>query len=104
MAVSQFHGTGKLIDLVRSPLVCRHYLSGRTCVEVSPSRNLSTLSVELLSHVQGDGMHVPEDVLLKELWGFDWDERWLQCFSALAFGGVFLALAVFAGAKFRFIQ
>ncbi len=47
---------------------------------------------------------VPEDVLAKQLWGFDYDERWLQCFISLAFTGFFMLIAVVAGAKVRHVK
>jgi hypothetical protein len=38
------------------------------------------------------------------VWGFDWDERWLQCCISLAFGGMFLLLSILVAAKVRYVK
>ena len=39
-----------------------------------------------------------------DTWGFHWDERWLQCFISLAFAGFWILIAMFAGAKIRYVK
>ena len=47
---------------------------------------------------------VSEEEFLKAIWGFDWDDRLLQCFIPLIFAAAFLAGAVWAAAKLRFTK
>ena len=77
------------------------------CVFSSDIHPCASIHHELLRSVftwQGGGQLIPEDELLKAVWDFDWDERWLQCFIALAYAGIFILLAVYAGAKIRYIK
>ena len=52
---------------------------------------------------QRQGLALEED-LANSIWGYFWSERWLQCLISLAFTGVFMLVAIRAGAKIRYVK